>query len=179
MGKLIPLLKNDSSSSEDSEKHSRTLSGESEINLLLNSDPLTDDQLVQALNGLLTTSMEESEVPPEALKKVLKLFDHRNPKIHVLAHKNIVRFAKAMAPFAESDMRHWKDRVQELLELDNRTNRFANLYLRTVDSCECLSVLSRWTDSRDELCLVRFFVELETESEFRSGGRRQFADIAS
>ncbi|MFZ9521740.1 MAG: hypothetical protein ACO3A4_14815 [Silvanigrellaceae bacterium] len=128
-----------------------------------------------------TPEEPEEEVPPsrEEMGEILRQLNHREQNVHQEAKQKIIHFAEAFALVADSFVPEWKAKVTELLELDNRTNRFASLYLRTVDYCECLAAVGKWIVHNDTHELPRFFLWLELESHIISGGRRDFSNIAT
>ena len=143
--------------------------------------PLFKDELIHdgSDNVRQTENLELTELSDEERDQSIRNLCHRDRHIQFSAKAQIIKYAEQLLPVAEKIIPEWKNKVTELIELDNRTNRFAALYLPAVDTCECLSAVGKWTIQNDKWELARLFLYLELESQILTGGRRELSSVAT
>lgn len=107
-----------------------------------------------------------------------ELLDHRDEDVRKRAKKAILQFSEKLAAERPDSIQFWKNRVEELMTHDRRTNKFVHSYPRVLDALECLSAVGKWKIQDNDNDLPRFFLYLELESNLATG-KREFSDIAS
>lgn len=133
--------------------------------------------LIRALTAVLTIDPEYIGSWIPVCNRLPDLLDHRDEKVHSLAKQAILLFAETIALQRPDVLVSWRLKIEDLLAMDRRSNRFVNSYPRALASLECLCAVGKWKIQDDDNELVRFFLFVELESHVATG-KFEFSDIA-
>jgi len=133
--------------------------------------------LIRALKTVLTIDPEfiGSWIP--VCNRLPDLLEHRDENVHSLSKQAIILFAETIAQQRPDVLVSWRLKIEDLLTLDRRSNRFVNAYPRALVVLECLCAVGKWKIQDDDSELVRFFLYVELESHVATG-KFEFSDIA-
>jgi hypothetical protein len=133
--------------------------------------------LIRALTTVLTIEPEYIGSWIPVCNRLPDLLEHRDGNVHSLAKQAIIQFAETLAQQRPDALVAWRLKIENLLSLDRRSNRFVNSYPRALATLECLCAVGKWKIQDDDNELVRFCLFLELESHV-STGKFELSDIA-